>query len=330
MPTYQGLGSYIAVGKSDTYAGQATSMSGWIEAKPNTDGLTVSVDEVATENLTYITQTEAGTQAGRVRVNGNVAFEVPFGASGQAPWTLFVENICSHTGNVDMSGTGSGVWEPQNSLSDITGSSLTIEQYKGEDSASFNWVGCWVNQWDINVSENSYVEFSFGILGRTSGDNTKTTPNFNFWGAPEFMYLPNAYFDVDTFVTWGGSSPGQVNSLSMSISRPLAENFNLGSRFMNEPYLDSQMEITANMEVDFENRTLFNNFIEFAGNDLAIEINGSSNKKMRWLLRNAKLTDGGTPTVDGYGKVKYNVTFKALSDPSSSEQPFQFMLVNGT
>lgn len=312
-----GLGAFAGWGESTAAWGAVASRTAWMELHDGADGLSSEVDDVKSGSLFRATINAADVLKGNVRAQGTLKHQARF-----AGWTRALKYLLCHASSTSGSGPYTHTFEPQDSLSAIDGQSgLTVEIFRGSVGAggggadeSFIFAGGMPRGVTFSFERGQPLEIEWDFVFQNVTMGAKSTPTFD---AAALIAFPSPATSPSAFLTWNSLTP-LVRSGSVSIKRSLdEERYPIQRQTMAQPIPNGEFEISASIEVEFENSTIWDDFQAATKRNLSLVIEGATpaNESLTFLLRNC--TVKGEPQVGDRGAVLVTLEFMAYHDGSN-------------
>lgn len=197
---------------------------------------------------------------------------------------------------------GLGATKPSLSLNKVWYDTGTA----GEKAEKYE--GCYIPSWTFEVRTGSFAQWTFNIVGETSGG--ETTPIGT--GSAPLTTSPTAlYFNQAGAVTWG-SAIGLVRSFRVTCDHSMPVRMGLGSLNPKAPYPTGRASVLVDLEVDWDS-SLFNAGLSArTQQDLTVTFT-SGTRSYAWQLESATVQSASSP-VDAVGILMQRVQLRAFTD----------------
>lgn len=206
----------------------------------------------------------------------------------------------------------------RHTIADLWGKGLTVQGGIPDVSGTvqpFSWLGCKVADWTLSNDVDGLLMLSLNLDGATE-TTAQSLGSASYATGLEMMSWAGGA------ITIAGSSQ-QISSFSLSGNNGLkTDRYAIrGDSAKKEPIPAALVELTGSMEMEFENLTQYNRFVN--GTIAAVTatwtgtvIEGAFNYKVTVTLPAVRF-DGETPEVGGPDVVMLPLTFKVLFDGSN-------------
>jgi len=201
------------------------------------------------------------------------------------------------------------------------GVGLSIEVNR--DVTAFLYEACKVNQIEVTQDVNAYTRIRFDVLGRNETRDTASSPTFP---SELPMHQSQFTFTVDAAAT-------TVNNFTWTLNNNLAHFPQLGSLDSKEIARNGKREVTFSFEIDFEDQTQLNNFMNLS--DVALVAlwtgpaisGGSSSNRFRISMPKCNF-EGSTPTATAAGKLRMQINGIALEQTRAAQDECTLIIEN--
>lgn len=190
-----------------------------------------------------------------------------------------------------------------------TGLSLEIDR----DISAFKYGGCKINTLGFELEHGGFLKMTLGIIGANSDTGTATTPTLASGALANFSQGVLTY----------DSDEKEITNFSLSIENNLKDDRyaiqSTSPRQRREPLRASRYVITGSFTIEFEDETIYDDFMAattqaltmvFTGNEMKTNFNYS----LTFSLPYVRITPNGTPMISDYGIINQEVPFQAYAD----------------
>jgi len=283
--------AYVA---ESTY-GTTPSTPTLIETRFTSESLNANItNETSNEirsdrNVTDLVQ--VGQNAG-----GNIDFELSYGT-----FDAFLESLMFSTWSTNVLKNG------------ITQKSFTLEKTfeTGATDQFHRFTGAVVDSMSLSIQAQQIVTGSFGFLAKGFSAAQTAITGSSYTGANTNPVIDASNRFAALAVT-GLTSP-QLTALNLNITNNLRQQPVIGS-------LDSKglgagrFEVTGDLTAYFENKELYDLFIDGTETDLTFELGGASDKKYEFVIGKLKFEEGEVVAGGNGQDVIANMKFRGLFD----------------
>lgn len=292
-----GYNSYIGVGTEGTYGTPATRT---VFVEHNGETL-AQADDVIEGNSVYRSEQDVDnfTQA-RKTVGGNFTLDVRY--EGAEKFVLQAMGTSATTTMI----TGSA-YKHIFSLADDLPVGLCLEVDR--DVSNFLYHGVKINTMTLSQDNTGILNASFDVICEDEGTVAATTPSFS----------TTDYFMFDDAVVAYDGTTQAIKSLSLSLNNSLTtDRYQFGSRLTKEPERSGRIEVTGDMEVEFDGTINWSRFKDAGTGSLSATYTGATISGTAANLFVIKCPhvrlSGGVPNVSDSGMISVTVPFKAYAD----------------
>jgi hypothetical protein len=294
-----GYNAFVGWGTESVYGTPLGTCGNYLQI--NTEGLSAD-DDVVQGNDTYNNTVDVDNyRQGRKKVGGNISFDLRR-QGGELFWKYAMGTV----GTAGMATSGT-VIERTYTIPDTLGTSLYLTVNR--DVNTFIYSGVKINQFTINGNSEGIATVDATVIAANEGTIGSGTPSFT---------TSKYWMFQDAGLTYGGTTRN-IKSWKVSVNQNLADDrYHWGTRTIKEPQRAGRIEVTGEMEVEFDGSSDWNLF-QSAGTAAMVAtytgdvIEGTVSEKMTITLPKVRLT-GGVPNVSDSGIISYTAPFTAYGD----------------
>lgn len=294
--TLLGFNSQLAIGEEGTYG---TYAAGTRTLEFVTEGLTRAETRLESQAIRAI-QFQPRYALGQRSVSGDLTLEL--GSVGQGV-------LLKHAfGAVATDAAGApDVYVHTFTPGDLDGLGLSVQVDR--DGVPFSYLGCKVASLNLACQVGQIAQMVLSLVGQDEVTD-ETAAAAAFPADLELLTFVGASLSL-------GGTELEVQSADLTMNNTLnGERWKWGSRVTREPLRNGFRDVTGTFEVNFEDLTLYNRYVDGELATLVMNFEGITeidtgvvpSLEITALVR----TDGSTPTVSGPGEIMQSVPFKAF------------------
>jgi hypothetical protein len=314
-----GYNAWLGHGSEATYGTPVTRV-GFLEI--NSESLAAE-DDVVDGNSTFsLTKDKDNFTQGRKKVGGDIEIDV----RQQGFESILKHSFGTHSytaiGTIAAHGT-----EHTFGMADTLPTGLTLEVNR--DVCSFVYHGCKINQLTINGDNEGILKATASIIAEDEGTATASTPTFS----------TSSYYKFSQCVLNVASGTRNARSFNVTLNNNLTDDrFHLGSRYIKEPQRAGRVEVSGEIEMEFDGTTDWSMFntagtAAFTATYTGDTLSGTIANSLAISCPYIRFTKA-TPSVGDSGMITLTVPFQGYSDGSTTAlRPMNVVvrsLTNGT
>lgn len=311
-----GYNAWLGFGTESTYGTPVTRVS-FLEI--NNESLAAE-DDVVDGNSTYsLTKDKDNYIQGRKKVGGGIEFDL----RNQGAETLLKAALGTHSYIAAGTDAADGTTHTFG-IADALPTGLTMEVNR--DVCSFVYHGCKINELTLNGDNEGIVKASATIIAEDEGTATASTPTFS----------TSDYYKFSQCVISLASGTRNAKGFSITLNNNLTDDrFHLGSRYIKEPQRAGRVEVSGEIELEFDGTTDWTMFNSagtgaFTATYTGDVITGTITNNMVITCPYIRFTKA-TPNVSDSGPISLTLPFQGYSDGSTTAlRPLNITLTNLT
>lgn len=239
------------------------------------------------------------------RVEGTVVVEALYEGLGRFLEVAFRKNVST---------SGSGPYDHVYMLGlGSTKPSLTLEKVWYDTATAGDlaevYEGCYIPSWSYEVRTGQYAQWSFSVVGETSGGQTSATA---IGSAPITTTVVSAYFNESGAITWNGNTIGLVRMMRVSCDHSMPVRMGLGSLNPKQPFPTGRARVQIELEIDWDVAAFNAGLSAGTMGDFAVVFT-SGTKLQTWAGESCYI-DSATAPVDTVGILTQRVVLIPRTD----------------
>lgn len=323
MAISSGLAAQIGFAEETTF-GTFTTPTRFLEF--NSESMEYAIERIESQGLraNNTVQRSDRWKPNTKGVSGDISLEVTSKGFG-----MLFENMLGTAGTPNnVSGS---VYQHDFTLGDLQGKHLTIQVGKpdvGGTVRAFSYLGCKIAQWEMSCEVDGILMLNLTIDGQDE-TRTESLATASYPSSDELLVFTGGV------VTIGGTTT-HLRNISLSGDNGLATDryFIRSSSLKKEPLQSSFTELTGSMEMEFEDLTAYERFVngteaEVVATFSGTEIETSYNYQVTVTLPAVRF-DGGSPQVGGPEILTQPLSFKVLDDLTNEPITVQYQTTDTT